>query len=698
MISITSLQKWILFFAFTIVFLLSSANLTQATTEYTCLTGKSCTFCHENPHGGGILTTEGETYRQAGYVLTADIIPSAWGTTMRLIVGFLHILASVVWFGTIFYVHLFIKPQSLTSGLPKSERILGWVCIVVVGITGVVLTTFRIQSIEAFWSTTFGIVWLVKVAFFLLMVAVAAIATTRLNRRMREAHKAEAENPMTAANGKDGHPAHIGYAGDVYDVSDSKFWKDGAHMGRHFAGQDLTQAMDNAPHGPEVLKNVEKLGPMPTSTVGKTSKPARMFVGMAYMVLGFMIVILLCVTYWNWGPAFVAANQPMGSSCADCHIKISPKQVMDFNRSKMSAKLTCANCHGSDHQNSNDVAKAKLPTIKTCQACHPRQAEQYLSGKHALGLVALEAMPFTHMQPKSFIEGQKGCGGCHTLGLTDETKRLSEGRQYYRYGMDCQNCHTRHAFSAKEAAEPEACMTCHMGFDHAQWEMWSGSKHGVTYLMNRDIAPEHKNRGPRCQTCHMPSGNHRVFSAWGFLAVRLPEEDTEWMGYRATILKGLGVLDPDGNPTERLDAVKAGKMARLTKEEFRVERERYTTVCTSCHTPFFVNENMKNADHMIKEADMIFAEAIEIVAGLYKDGIISKRDNYPAYPDLLTFYDTNTKIEQILYEMFMDHRMKTFQGAFHMNYDYSTWYGYAKMRKDLTEIRELAKEMRYKAQ
>ena len=68
-----------------------------------------------------------------------------------------------------------------------------------------------------------------------------------------------------------------------------------------------------------------------------------------------------------------------------------------------------------------------------------------------------------------------------------------------------------------------------------------------------------------------------------------------------------------------------------------------------------------------------------------------------AYPDLLTFYDVDTKIEQTLYEMFMDHRMKTFQGAFHMNPDYTTWYGYAKMKKDLVEIREMAADMKKKA-
>ncbi len=391
----------------------------------------------------------------------------------------------------------------------------------------------------------------------------------------------------------------------------------------------------------------------------------------------------------------VPGAQAKPSKCEECHAKITPMVVKDFNRGKMSKFLTCKSCHGSSHTSANDAAKAKLPTIATCKRCHPEQAEQYMSGKHALGKIAVDAMPRTHMQPKSFTAGQKGCGGCHTLGLTDEKARQSEDRKYYRYGMDCQNCHTRHAFSKKEALEPEACKTCHMGFDHPQWEMWSGSKHGVTYLMNRAIDPENRDRAPKCQTCHMAGGNHRVFSAWGFLGVRLPEADKEWMGYRVTILKGLGVLDPDGNPTGRLDIVKAGKVARLTKEAFDQERARFVKVCQQCHSANFVKENFKNADLQLKEADKLFAEAIEIVAGLYKDGLIKQKEGQPyAYPDLLTFYDVDTKVEEILYEMFMDHRMKAFQAGFHFNPDYATWYGYAKMKKDLVEIKELAAKMR----
>jgi len=405
---------------------------------------------------------------------------------------------------------------------------------------------------------------------------------------------------------------------------------------------------------------------------------------------GFLVVVGVVVVLTSGFHEAVAKP----SACETCHAQLSPMVAKDFNRGQMAKTMTCAGCHGSAHMSAKDVKNVQLPTIQTCRECHPEQADQYLSGKHALGLIAVQAMPYTHMQPKAFIEGQKGCGGCHTLGLIEPKQRKTEGRAYYPYGMDCQSCHTRHAFSKAEASEPEACMTCHMGFDHAQWEMWSGSKHGVTYLINRAIGPKNKDRAPKCQTCHMSGGNHRAFSAWGFLAVRLPEDDAEWMGYRTTILKGLGVLDIAGKPTPRLDLVKAGKVARLSKEEFQAERKRFTDVCMRCHSATFVKENMKNADLMIREADKLFAEAIEIVAGLYRDGFIKKRPAYPAYPDLLTFYEVNTKVEQVLYEMFMDHRMKTFQAAFHINYDFSTWYGYAKMKKDLVEIRELAEQMR----
>ena len=389
---------------------------------------------------------------------------------------------------------------------------------------------------------------------------------------------------------------------------------------------------------------------------------------------------------------FVVSSWALPSDCENCHLKLSPELVKDFNRSKMSKQLTCDVCHGKEHSSASDTDKAKLPTIETCKKCHPKQAEQYLSGKHAMGLLPIEAFPdFGHKQPQAFIAGQKGCNGCHNLGVKDQKTRQNSFRKYYKYGMDCQNCHTRHAFSKKEALEPEACNSCHTGFDHAQWEMWSHSKHGEAYKTNR---AEH--RGPTCQDCHMANGNHRVMTAWGFLALRLPEEDQEWMGYRATILKALGVLDKDGKPTARLKVVQAANMARLDKQSWEAERAKMEAICQKCHSASFTKQNLKNADLMIKASDKIFAESINIVADLYRDGIIARTTNQATfpYPDLLTFYEVNTPIEELLYEMFMDYRMKTYQAAFHIMPDYTTWYGYAKMKKSLVEMKAMDKEMR----
>jgi len=53
-----------------------------------------------------------------------------------------------------------------------------------------------------------------------------------------------------------------------------------------------------------------------------------------------------------------------------------------------------------------------------------------------------------------------------------------------------------------------------------------------------------------------------------------------------------------------------------------------------------------------------------------------------------------SNIEQILFQMYMKHRMRTYQGVFHANPDYTYWYGWAQMTKDLTEIKDLSQIMR----
>jgi predicted heme/steroid binding protein len=55
-------------------------------------------------------------------------------------------------------------------------------------------------------------------------------------------------------DGKNGKPAYIAFKGKVYDVSDDFLWVEGDHQGEHTAGQDLTEAMQHAPHMEDVLE------------------------------------------------------------------------------------------------------------------------------------------------------------------------------------------------------------------------------------------------------------------------------------------------------------------------------------------------------------------------------------------------------------------------------------------------------------
>jgi len=407
------------------------------------------------------------------------------------------------------------------------------------------------------------------------------------------------------------------------------------------------------------------------------------------------LVLLLLIALFSLGRAWA-------DDCVDCHKKTSPGVVADWLASKHSSAkdgATCASCHGRNHKSPDDVHMARLPTAETCGTCHEKQEAQFRKGKHAHAWTAMKAMPTTHMLPMQLAAGMKGCGGCHKLGLKDkeEVKQLrSEGIGHGN--ASCDACHTRHTFSKKEAQQPQSCQTCHMGFDHPQWEMYSSSKHGVRYLLKQSgILPETA-AAPTCQTCHMQDGNHEVRTAWGFLAVRLPlPADPEWKADQVTILQALGVLDPQGNPSGRLEAVKAADVARLDQASFDREREKMVNTCTQCHSEKFARGELEKGDEIIRQADQLLAEAIRIIAALYQDGVIEKPAGYAyAFPDLLAFHDAPRPIEHRLFEMHLKHRMRAFQGAFHANPDYALWYGWSEMVRDLAEIKEMAADLREK--
>lgn len=402
-------------------------------------------------------------------------------------------------------------------------------------------------------------------------------------------------------------------------------------------------------------------------------------------------LLMLCL-------GFTQVNGFGASSCVDCHTKISPGIVADWQTSKHGTLgLDCMQCHGVEHSSAADVDKIRLPTPDTCAACHDDPVTQYKAGKHGFAWTAMKAMPTIHWQPMVLTEGMKGCGGCHKIGVkTEDDIKLIKKNSPGFGTASCDACHTRHTFSVQEARQPQACQTCHMGFDHPQWEMYSSSKHGVRYLLKQNKVLPDTVSAPTCQTCHMPEGNHEVRTAWGFLAVRLPmPEDKQWAEDRATILQALNVLGPEGNTTSRLLVVQGAQVARLNQEDWQKERDKMVAACAQCHSSNFAKAELEKGDRMIREADHLMAEAIRVVAGLYKDGVLSKPESYEfAFPDVLAFHDAPTPIEQKLFVMFSEHRMRAFQGAFHSNPDYAFWYGWSELQRALTEIKYMADNLR----
>jgi len=147
--------------------------------------------------------------------------------------------------------------------------------------------------------------------------------------------------------------------------------------------------------------------------------------------------------------------------------------------------------------------------------------------------------------------------------IKDLASKAARSRGIVRFG------HTRHVFSVAEARQPQACQTCHMGFDHPQWEMYSTSKHGVRYMLKQTRAVPATVVGPSCQTVTCQTATTSADGV-GFPGREdAAAADRQWAADRTLILEALGILDPDGRPTARLGAVKAADMARFTEESWQ---------------------------------------------------------------------------------------------------------------------------------
>ncbi|WP_161889074.1 cytochrome b5 domain-containing protein [Pontibacter russatus] len=64
---------------------------------------------------------------------------------------------------------------------------------------------------------------------------------------------------LASRNGQDRDEIWVAYKGVIYDVRKSRLWRNGRHY-EHWAGQDLTEELSDAPHTDHVFDKFEAVG------------------------------------------------------------------------------------------------------------------------------------------------------------------------------------------------------------------------------------------------------------------------------------------------------------------------------------------------------------------------------------------------------------------------------------------------------
>jgi predicted heme/steroid binding protein len=303
-------------FSTAILLLLISSSYGNSTEEMAEKTGKSCGFCHLDQSGGGELTNAGKGYLKKlateGDETQQDVLQTGRkkaSDIIRLFVGYLHILTGIFWFGTILYVHIILKPSYAAHGLPRGEVKLGLISIVLMAVTGIILSVYRIPSLSILFNTRFGILLIIKVSLFLIMAGTALYVVLFIGPKLKKKKEAlhfEPKGDLTVDDlklfdGTEDRAVYFAYKGKIYDVSKSEHWTDGLHFSKHRAGTDLTDMLKQAPHGEEKIIEIPQTGKLiPSQAEKKRPRHVSIFYFVAYMNLVLVFLITLILALWRW--------------------------------------------------------------------------------------------------------------------------------------------------------------------------------------------------------------------------------------------------------------------------------------------------------------------------------------------------------------------------------------------------------------
>jgi predicted heme/steroid binding protein len=278
--------------------------------EYSERTGQGCLTCHETALGGR-LTREGLQYAASGYTWPPEGGYRVLGPIrrpLRLAVGYVHIVSSFVWFGAILYVHILLRPAYASKGLPRGEMLTGLVSMLLVGLTGILLTISKIRGWDVLAGTHWGQTLLAKMVLYVIMVSTALLVVAVVGPRLRRLASRAPGVPENGVfgpdellpfDGKEGRKAYIAHKGKVMDVTGRKLWRGGLHM-KHLAGMDLTEALGRAPHGEEKLEGLPVVGSFHSERKRPLAPEQKAFYVIAYLNLFLVFLVLLVIALWRW--------------------------------------------------------------------------------------------------------------------------------------------------------------------------------------------------------------------------------------------------------------------------------------------------------------------------------------------------------------------------------------------------------------
>lgn len=231
------------------------------------------------------------------------------------------------------------------------------------------------------------------------------------------------------------------------------------------------------------------------------------------------------------------------------------------------------------------------------------------------GLVAHPASSEEAVAPGPFTDIE--CVTCHSERDPDLIRQWHEGPHAAAPGVNCINCHgDLHKDSNAKARKDQNCASCHEGpASHSYYT----SKHGVINHLNKSRQDwkqplqRGKYRAPACSYCHLHNGDH---------------------GDTMALDRG-----PELRPW----------------------------ICSGCHSPRYVREQLANGKRQLEIADLKLTEGVELID--------SATDSQA---------DVLLKLRQNL----IHHRNNVLYGVGHQSPDYQWWHGQPALDGDLIRIRD----------